>query len=119
MFERIEISEYIYEGILEPYYKKTTRVDVNCAGLSRKMRGDVASSTTYSKKNESSYKHRKRYVHHNKDRSQLSCLIHGPGNSSDECKVLIFFVSKKTKSRLNKERSQELTLKKIKGLIKL
>ena len=57
MFERIELSEYIYEGILEP------------------------SPTTYSKTSECSYNHRKRYVHHNKDRSQLSCLIHGPGHS--------------------------------------
>ena len=43
MFERIEISEYIYESIVEPYYKKTTRVDANHASLRRKMRGDAAS----------------------------------------------------------------------------
>ena len=36
MFERIEISEYIYEVIVEPYYKKTTRVDANHAGLRKK-----------------------------------------------------------------------------------
>ena len=29
MFEHIEISDYIYEGIVEPYYKKNTRVDAN------------------------------------------------------------------------------------------
>ena len=46
MFERIEISEYIYEGIVEPYYKKTNRLDANRAGLSKKMRGDAASLTT-------------------------------------------------------------------------
>ena len=36
MFERIEISEYIYEGIVEPYYKKTTRADAKRAGLRSK-----------------------------------------------------------------------------------
>ena len=37
---------------------------------------------------ESGGKHRKRYVDHPKDRSKLNCLIHGPGHSSDECKVV-------------------------------
>ena len=54
MFERIELSEYIYERIVEPYYKKTTRLDANRAVLSREMRGDAASSTTYSKTSETS-----------------------------------------------------------------
>ena len=39
MFERMEILEYIYEGVVELSYKKSTRADTNCAGLSRKMRG--------------------------------------------------------------------------------
>ena len=103
MFECIEISDYIYEGIVEPYYLKTNRVDANRSGLSKKMRGDAASSTTYSKTSESSYKHRKRYVEHNKDRSQLSCLIHGPGHSSDECKVLGFFGTKYAKGEPTKD----------------
>ena len=64
------------------------------AGISSKMRGDAASSTTYSKTCEISYKQRKRYVHHNKDRSHLCCLIHGPGHSSDECKVFGGFGTK-------------------------
>ena len=40
MFERMEISESIYEGIVEPYYlKKTTRADANRTGHSRQKRG--------------------------------------------------------------------------------
>ena len=37
---------------------------------------------------EISGKRRKRYVDNLKDRSKLTCLVHGPGNSSDGCKVL-------------------------------
>ena len=52
------------------------------------MRRGVASSTTYSEMSESAGKYIKRYVDHPKDRSKLTCIIHGPGNSSDECKML-------------------------------
>ena len=31
---------------------------------------------------------KQRYVDRLRDRSQLTCLIHGTGNSSDECKVI-------------------------------
>ena len=46
MFECMEISEYIYEGVVKPSYKKPTREYDNCAGISRKIRGESASSTT-------------------------------------------------------------------------
>ena len=39
MFERMEIAVSIYEGVVEPSYKKYTRVDANCAGHSRYKRG--------------------------------------------------------------------------------
>ena len=39
MFERMEIAEYIYEGIVEPSYKKTTRADENHAGNNKNKRG--------------------------------------------------------------------------------
>ena len=38
MFECIKIAETIYEGVLEPCYKKYTREDNNCGCHSRKMR---------------------------------------------------------------------------------
>ena len=37
MFERMKIVESIYEGAVEPSYKKPTREDSNHAGLSIKM----------------------------------------------------------------------------------
>ena len=37
---------------------------------------------------ESAIKCIKRYVDNLKDRSKLICFVHGPGNSSYECKVL-------------------------------
>ena len=39
-------------------------------------------------------KYRKRYVDHPKDGSKPTCIIHGPGNSPDEFKVLGDFGSK-------------------------
>ena len=38
--------------------------------------------------NESTGKHRKRYVDHMKDISRITCLIHVTGHSPDEFKVL-------------------------------
>ena len=37
---------------------------------------------------ESAGKRRKRYVDHWKDRSKPTCIIHGPGHSSDKCRFL-------------------------------
>ena len=42
MLERIEISESIYEGVVEPYQEKPTREDANRSGHIRKMRGEAA-----------------------------------------------------------------------------
>ena len=47
MFVRMEISEYIYKGVVEPSYKKPTRSDVNRYGHSRHKRGEDASSWTH------------------------------------------------------------------------
>ena len=43
MFERIEISESIYEGVVEPSYKKPNSADTNRAGHNRKMIGEATS----------------------------------------------------------------------------
>ena len=42
IFERMEIAAYIYEGVVEPSYKKPTRVDANRAGYSRQKRVEAA-----------------------------------------------------------------------------
>ena len=63
------------------------------------MRREAALSNTYSETSESSGKRRKRHVDHLRDRSKHTFLIHGPGHSSDECKVLVDFGSKYCKNR--------------------
>ena len=54
IFERMEIAESIYEGVVEPYYKKPTGEDSNCDYYSRKIRREAASPTTYSSTSERS-----------------------------------------------------------------
>ena len=39
MFERMEIAESIYEGVVTPSYKKITQAESNRTGISRKNRG--------------------------------------------------------------------------------
>ena len=39
MIGHMEITEYIYDGVVEPSYKKPTRSYSNCAGHSKKIRG--------------------------------------------------------------------------------
>ena len=57
---------------------------------------------------------RKSYVDHSEDRSKPTCIIHGPGNSSDECKVLGDFGSKYSKIRPTKDRGKDpATVKKL------
>ena len=106
MFERTEIAESIYKGVVEPSYKKTTREYANYSGHSRKMRGEADSSNTYSEMSESASKCRKRYTEHPKDRLKTTCLIHVPEYSSDECNVLGYFDFKYAKTRPNMEYGQ-------------
>ena len=82
MFERMEISESIYEGVVEPYYKKPTREDANRAGHSRNRRGESASLWNRPEKGESYGKCRTLHVDSPTGKSK-TCLIHGPGNSSE------------------------------------
>ena len=39
MFEHMDISESIYEGVVESSFKKPTRADANRAGHNRHKRG--------------------------------------------------------------------------------
>ena len=55
---------------------------------------------------------RKIYVDHTKDRSKPTKIIHGPGNSSDECKVLGDFGSKYAKIRPTEDRGNDATNRK-------
>ena len=63
MFDRMETAEYIYEGVVEPSYKKPTQAYYNRAVHNRHKRGEVASSWTRPGKGEIAGKHRKREVY--------------------------------------------------------
>ena len=64
-------------------------------------------SNTYSEIIESYGKQRKRYVYNPKDRSKPTCLVHVPGHSSEECKVLGDFGSNYAKGGPTKYRGQD------------
>ena len=57
---------------------------------------------TRPKKGERAGKRRKRHIYTLTVKSK-TCLVHGPGNSSEECKVLGDFVTKYTNIRPTKE----------------
>ena len=107
MFDRMEMAESIYEGVVEPSYKNSTRTDSNRADHSRKIREEATSSNTYSNMSNIAYKRRKMYVDHPKDRSKPTCIVNGPVNSSDECKILGDYGYKYSKSSPTKERWHE------------
>ena len=86
------------------FLKKTTREDANRASNIILKIGEAASSNTYPDMSKSADKLRKRYIYHPKGKSKPTCLIHGPGNSSDECRVLGDFGSKYAKIRPTKDR---------------
>ena len=62
MLEQMEIAESIYEGIVEPSYKKVTREDANRACNSSQNRGESASLQTNSAMGKRLDKFRKQYV---------------------------------------------------------
>ena len=93
MFERMEIAEYIYEGVVETSYKKPNRVEASRAGHSRQKRGEASSSWTLPEKIDSAGKSRKRYVDSLTNKSK-TYLIHDPRHSSEGCKVLGDFGTK-------------------------
>ena len=94
----MDIYESIFEGVVEPSYKRPTRVDANRADRSRNKRGESALSKTHFVTSESAGRHRKQYV----DRSMKelkTCFVHGPGHSPDGCKVLGDFGAKYAKGK--------------------
>ena len=60
MFERMDIAEYIYECLVEPSHKQSTRGYATRSGHIRKNGGEFALSHTYFEMSESDGKHIKR-----------------------------------------------------------
>ena len=72
----------IYEAVMKPSYKKRSRSDDNCTVQSIKKRGEPSPSNTYSEMSMRSDRRRKRYADNPKNRSQPTCIIHGPRHQS-------------------------------------
>ena len=92
-FEHVEIAESIYEGVVEPSYKKPTREDANLSCHSRNKITANSLSNNHPEMGEIHEKRRKRYVYFPTGESK-TCIIHGHGHSSNECKVLGDFDAK-------------------------
>ena len=103
MFEQMDISESIYEGVVEPSYKNATLSDANHASNSRKKREEDASSKTQSAMGERDGKLRKQYSDFPSGESK-TCLIHDPSHSSDEWKFLGYFGDKHSNGKPTKNR---------------
>ena len=91
MFERLEISENIYEGIVNPPCKKATREEATSAGHIMNMRGRYIPSNSYPYMGGRTVKRNKMYVDRPIVKLQLICLICGHGHSSEEFKILSDF----------------------------
>ena len=87
LFERMEIAEKIYEGRNTP--KTPTREDSNRASLDRKKKLGEAASPNNPKMGHSG-KCKTKNAGHPSDRPTggRTCVLHGPGYSMEECKVL-------------------------------
>ena len=72
---------------------KTTQVEANHNGIIRTKRGESASSNTLPAKDGSYGKRRKLYVDCSEN-ALKTCMIHGDGHSSGECKFLGKFGTK-------------------------
>ena len=59
MFERMDISESLYEGVLETAYEKPTQAEANRSGNRSNKRGKPASSKTRHAMANSADKHQK------------------------------------------------------------
>ena len=74
--------------------KKPNRAHAKRAGHNIEMRGESTLSNCFSDMGKHSGKRNQSYVDHPRYQSKPTCLIHGPGNSSDELKVLTDFSTK-------------------------
>ena len=95
MFEHMEITESIYEEVVTPSYLKTIQEEANPTRIIRNKTVEAFLPNTHPLKYVSAGKRHKRYVDISKSESK-TCMLHGAGHSSDECKVLGKFGTKYT-----------------------
>ena len=88
MFERMEIAKAICEGLAPS--KNTQQAESDRASFGRKKNGGGASSPSKPEKGYAG-KHKRNNVGHPRDAptgAKKICMLHGPGHSSKEYKVL-------------------------------
>ena len=76
----MEIAKKMFEGVVEPSSKKTTREYYNHSSCTKQMRGEDASSKIHCEMVKRAGKFKKRYVDHLMVVSTLICIIHNSGN---------------------------------------
>ena len=93
--------------------------DTNRASHDRKRKGGEAKSSTNSEKSRAG-KRKKNYAGHPRDRptGEKSCLLNGPGHSTEECKVLKDYYDKYAAQRPNKKNPYSAAKNKRKNLVK-
>ena len=95
----MEVSENVYKEVT--LYKINTREYANRARNVRKRNGGESASTTNPKKGCSGKRKKNHAVHpSNCPTSDKTCLVHGSGNSTEDCKVLKEY-SEKYHTQLN------------------
>ena len=93
MFERMEIAEQVYEG--KSPSKIIIREDANYDSHVRKRKGRESASPTNPKKVRTGNNKTRNAVSLSEKTTgaEKTCLLHGPGHSYEECKVLKFLKS--------------------------
>ena len=88
MFDHMEIVESIYEGGSPS--KNTQQAESNHASLERKKKGEAPPLPSNPKKGRTG-KRKRNDAGHTRDAptgTKNTCLLHGPGHSLEDCKVL-------------------------------
>ena len=74
----MKIAESIYKGVVEPPYKKFTRVDDNCDAHIRQMIWYAVSSETHSNTSKYADKRKQSYLDHPGDQSKPTWIYKYP-----------------------------------------
>ena len=104
MFECMEIAEAIYKGGAPS--KNTQRAEADRASFGRKKKGR-ASTLPYNPEQGRSGKRKGRNAGHLSDEptgAKKTCLLHGPGHSSEECKFLQEYTEKRSAQHTYKDK---------------
>ena len=98
MFKCMEVSEYIYQGVVNPSYKKSLDLMLIILVIAGNERS-ISLVKTYSHMGKLDGKRNQRYVDLPRDRSKLTCMIHEPRHYLEKCKILNEFITEHASGR--------------------